>query len=253
MFKLVLLRHGESKWNKENRFTGWTDVDLSEKGIIETKLAAYELKKSRFSFDIAFTSKLKRSIRSTWIVLDSMDLMWIPVYKSWCLNERFYGALQGLNKKETSKKYGEHQVKLWRRSYEIRPPAIKKNDDRFPGKDKRYSNVSKSELPLTESLKDATENRILPFWHNVIIPEINSKNKILIVAHGNSIRGLIKNLDDLSDNEIIDLNIPLGIPLVYELDKNLRPLRHYYLGDIGKINQAIEYISRSHELDNSIL
>jgi len=247
-FNLVLLRHGESIWNRENLFTGWTDVDLSEKGIIEAKLAAYELKKAGLSFDIAFTSLLKRSIRTLWILLDYMDLMWIPAYKSWQLNERFYGALQGLNKKETSKKYGESQVKLWRRSFNVRPPAVDVNDERFPGNDPRYSGIEKSHLPLTESLQDALNNRILPYWYETIVPKLKTGSRIIIVAHGNSLRGIIKYLDDLSDDEVADLNIPLGIPLVYKLDKDLMPVRHYYSGDIEKINQAIEKVTNQHIL-----
>ncbi len=250
MFKLVLLRHGESIWNKENIFTGWTDIDLSEKGIEEAKLAAYALKKSGFSFDMVFTSVLKRSIRSVWILLDHMDLMWIPVYKSWYLNERFYGALQGLNKKETSKKYGEDQVKLWRRSYDNQPPSIEKNDPRFPGRDPKYSKIDQSKLPLTESLKNTSINRVIPYWNKEITPKIKAGNKIIILAHGNSLRSLVKYLDNIPDNEVINLNIPLGIPLIYELDKNLEPLKHYYLGDTGKVSQAIENISKQATLHN---
>ncbi|MHB1336643.1 MAG: 2,3-diphosphoglycerate-dependent phosphoglycerate mutase [Candidatus Humimicrobiaceae bacterium] len=245
MYTLVLLRHGESIWNKENRFTGWTDVDLSKKGIEEAKDAAYELKKAGFSFDLAFTSLLKRSIRTLWIHLEYMDLMWIPVYKSWHLNERFYGALQGLNKQETSKKYGELQVKLWRRGYDICPPAINKNDPRFPGKDPKYTALSEDNLPLAESLKDAI-NRILPYWNEEIVPEMKLGKKILIVAHGNSLRGIIKHIDNISSEEIINLNIPLGIPLIYEFDNNLKPINHYYLGGIKKINKAIEMVSKQH-------
>ncbi len=235
MFKLVLLRHGESIWNKENRFTGWTDIDLSKKGIEEAKDAAYELKKAGFSFDMAFTSLLKRSIKTLWILLEYIDLEWISVYKSWHLNERFYGALQGLNKQETSKKCGELQVKLWRRGYDIQPPAINKSDPRFPGKDPKYTNLGENELPLTESLKDAI-NRILPYWNEEIVPKLKLGEKILIVAHGNSLRGLVKHIDDISNEEITNLNIPLGIPLIYEFDNNLKPINHYYLGDIDKVN-----------------
>jgi len=244
---LVLLRHGESIWNNKNLFTGWTDVDLSEKGLEESRLAAYELKKSGFSFDISYTSLLKRCIRTLWIVLDYMDLMWIPVFKSWRLNERFYGALQGLDKKEASKKYGETQIKLFRRSFDIQPPAIDIKDKRFPGIDPKYSRVDRHFLPLTESLKD-TKNRMLPYWKTVIVPKIKLGNKVIIVASGNSLRGIIKHLDNLSDDEIVNLEIPLGIPMVYELNNNLRPLKKYYLGDINKINQAIEYMSRQHRL-----
>jgi 2,3-bisphosphoglycerate-dependent phosphoglycerate mutase len=245
MYTLVLLRHGESVWNKENRFTGWTDVDLSKKGIEEAKDAVYELKKAGFSFDLAFTSVLKRSIRTLWILLEYMDLMWIPEYKSWHLNERFYGALQGLNKQETSKKYGELQVKLWRRAYDICPPAINKNDPRFPGKDPKYTSLNEDNLPLTESLKDVI-NRILPYWNEEIVPEMKLGKKILLIAHGNSLRGIIKHIDNISNEEIINLNIPLGIPLIYEFDNNLKPIKHYYLGDIEKINEAIEMVSKQH-------
>ncbi|MCL4377044.1 MAG: 2,3-diphosphoglycerate-dependent phosphoglycerate mutase [Actinobacteria bacterium] len=245
MFILTLLRHGESIWNKENRFTGWTDVDLSAKGVNEAKEAGFELKKEGYFFDLAFTSVLKRSIRFLWIVLDYMDLMWIDERKSWRLNERFYGALQGLNKIETSKKYGEEQVHIWRRSYDISPPAINKNDLRFPGNDPKYSELKASELPLTESLKD-TLSRILPYWHKEIVPEIKLGRKILIVAHGNSLRSLIKHIDSIPDEEIADLNIPLGIPLIYEFNKNMEPANHYYLGDKNRIKKSIDGVSKEH-------
>jgi 2,3-bisphosphoglycerate-dependent phosphoglycerate mutase len=245
MFKITLIRHGESVWNKETRFTGWTDVDLSAKGVNEAKVAGLELKREGFSFDIAFTSVLKRSIRFLWIILDYMDLMWIEEHKSWRLNERFYGALQGLNKIETSKKYGEAQVHLWRRSYDISPPAINKNDPGFPGNDPKYSELKTSELPLSESLKD-TLNRILPYWHKEIVPEIKLGRKILIVAHGNSLRSLIKHIENIPDEEITDLNIPLGIPLIYEFNKNMEPVNHFYLGNKDIIKKSIEKVSKEH-------
>jgi 2,3-bisphosphoglycerate-dependent phosphoglycerate mutase len=242
MYKIVLLRHGESIWNKENLFTGWTDVDLSEKGLEEANNAGTVLLKEKFLFDIAFTSVLKRAIRTLWITLDKMDLMWIPVFNSWRLNERHYGALQGLNKKETAEKYGEDQVKIWRRSYDIQPPSLTQDDKRFPGIDPRYKNLSFSELPLTECLKD-TVARFLPYWHETIAPEIKSGKKVLIAAHGNSLRSLVKFLDNVSEKEIVELNIPTGIPLVYELDDNLKPLKHYYLGDEAAINEAINKVA----------
>ncbi len=240
-YKIVILRHGESTWNKENRFTGWTDVDLSEQGILEAKNAGQVLKSEGYNFDIAFTSVLKRAIRTLWITLDELDLMWIPVERSWRLNERHYGALQGLNKAETAAKFGDEQVKIWRRSYDIQPPALEINDPRFPGKDLRYKNLSPEELPLTECLKD-TVNRFVPYWEERIAPIVKSGLKVIIVAHGNSIRALIKYLDKVSDSEIVNLNIPTGTPLVYELDENLNPLKHYYLGnqeEIAKKAQAV--------------
>lgn len=230
MFKLVLLRHGESDWNRENRFTGWTDVDLSDKGRHEAREAGRLLQQDGYTFDLAFTSVLKRAIRTLWIALDEMDLMWIPVRKSWRLNERHYGALQGLNKAETAAKHGEAQVKIWRRSYDIPPPALEREDPRQPSRDPRYAALSESELPLTESLKD-TVARFLPYWHETIAPAVRSGRRVLIAAHGNSLRALVKYLDDISEQDIVELNIPTGIPLVYELDDDLRPLRHYYLGD----------------------
>ncbi|MCX7611832.1 MAG: 2,3-diphosphoglycerate-dependent phosphoglycerate mutase [Ignavibacterium sp.] len=242
MHKVVLLRHGESIWNKENRFTGWTDVDLSEKGIQEAKSAGQILKKEGFTFDIAYTSVLKRAIRTLWIVLDEMDLMWIPVVRSWRLNERHYGALQGLNKSETAQKYGEEQVKIWRRSYDIQPPALEKSDPRYPGFDPRYKELSENELPLTECLKD-TVARFVPYWENTISPVIKSGKKVLIVAHGNSLRALVKYLDNIPDEEIVELNIPTGIPLVYELDENLKPLKNYYLGDEETVKKAAEAVA----------
>jgi len=230
MFTLVLLRHGESDWNKENRFTGWTDVDLSAKGREEAREAGRLLKDGGYGFDLAFTSVLKRAIRTLWIALDEMDLMWIPVEKCWRLNERHYGALQGLNKAETAAKHGEAQVKIWRRSYDIPPPALERGDARHPSRDPRYAGLSESELPLTESLKD-TVARFLPYWHGTIAPVVKSGGRVLIAAHGNSLRALVKYLDDISEPAIVELNIPTGIPLVYELDDQLRPVRHYYLGD----------------------
>lgn len=240
--KLVLLRHGESIWNMENRFTGWTDVDLSERGKEEAKEAGRILKKEGYTFDIAFTSVLKRAIRTLWIVLDEMDLMWIPVQLSWRLNERHYGALQGLNKAEMAKKFGEEQVKIWRRSYDVQPPALTKDDKRYPGFDPRYKDLDEKDLPLTESLKD-TVNRFLPYWHEVIAPTIKSGKRVLISAHGNSLRALVKYLDNISDEDIVELNIPTGIPLVYELDEGLRPLRHYYLGEPEKVEAMVQKVA----------
>jgi 2,3-bisphosphoglycerate-dependent phosphoglycerate mutase len=230
MYKVVLLRHGESTWNKENRFTGWTDVDLSERGREEALEAGRLLKEGGYAFDLAYTSVLKRAIRTLWIALDVMDRMWVPTEKNWRLNERHYGALQGLNKAETAEKHGEAQVKIWRRSYDIPPPALEKTDSRHPSRDPRYAGLTESELPLTESLKD-TVARFLPYWHDTIAPSIRAGRRVLIAAHGNSLRALVKYLDDISEKEIVELNIPTGIPLVYELDDSLRPLRHYYLGD----------------------
>lgn len=228
MFKIVLIRHGESEWNKANLFTGWTDVDLSAQGKIEARNAGQLLKENGFSFDYAYTSLLKRAIRTLWIVLDAMDLLWIPVEKSWRLNERHYGALQGLNKAETALKYGEEQVHLWRRSYDLQPPALELSDPRYPGNDPRYSNLSPNEIPLTESLKD-TVARFIPYWEQSIVPMIKDNKKIIIAAHGNSLRALIKHLEQLSDQEILNLDIPTGTPLVYELDQELVPVRHYYV------------------------
>ncbi len=242
MYKLVLLRHGESIWNKENRFTGWTDVDLSEKGIAEAKNAGRLLKALGYSFDIAFTSVLKRAIRTLWLVQDEMDLMWIPVQISWRLNERHYGALQGLNKAETAAKYGEKQVLIWRRSYDIQPPPLTKDDPRYPGSDPRYTNLDKKEIPFTECLKD-TVARFLPYGHDTITPVITSGKRIIISAHGNSLRALVKYLDNVSEKEIVDLNIPTGIPLVYELDKNLKPIRHYYLGSEEDVKKAMAAVA----------
>jgi 2,3-bisphosphoglycerate-dependent phosphoglycerate mutase len=242
MYKVVLLRHGESTWNKENRFTGWTDVDLSEKGKEEARKAGRLLKKEGYTFDIAYTSVLKRAIRTLWIVLDEMDLMWIPVIRNWRLNERHYGALQGLNKTETAQKYGDAQVKVWRRSYDIQPPALDKKDERYPGKDPRYKDLNENELPLTECLKD-TVDRFIPYWENVIAPTVKSGKRVIIAAHGNSLRALVKYFDNIPDQEIVELNIPTGIPLVYELKENLKPIKSYYLGDPGEIEKAAKAVA----------
>lgn len=242
MTKLVLLRHGESVWNKENIFTGWTDVDLSEKGRREAKNGGAILKAEGFVFDVAFTSVLKRAIRTLWIALDEMDLMWIPVHRSWRLNERHYGALQGLNKADTAAKYGDDQVLIWRRSFDVPPPALDKDDERYPGKDPRYVDIEEKEIPVTESLKD-TIARFLPYWLEKIAPVVKSGKKVLIAAHGNSLRALVKYLDDIPDDEIVKLNIPTGIPLVYELDGGLKPLRHYYLGDEEEIKKKMQKVA----------
>lgn len=242
MYKVVLQRHGESVWNKENRFTGWTDVDLSKKGLKEAKESGEVLKKEGYIFDIAFTSVLKRAIRTLWITLDEMDLMWIPVERCWRLNERHYGALQGLNKSEMAEKFGEKQVLIWRRSYDIQPPALEKTDERYPGNDPRYKDLTEDELPLTECLKD-TVARFLPYWHDAIAPTIKSGKRVIISAHGNSLRALVKYLDNVSEEEIVQLNIPTGIPLVYELDDDLKPIKHYYLGDPEKVKKAMESVA----------
>ena len=242
MYKIVLLRHGESEWNKENRFTGWTDVDLSEKGIEEAKRAGKLMKEAGLDFDIAYTSVLKRAIRTLWLAQDVMNLLWIPVIKSWRLNERHYGALQGLNKAETAQKYGDEQVHIWRRSYDTQPPALTEADERFPGHDRRYHDLTKDELPLTECLKD-TVARFLPFWHETVAPAIKSGKRVLIVAHGNSLRSLVKYLDNIPDDEIVELNIPTGVPLVYELDKDLKPIKHYYLGDPEEVKKLAEAVA----------
>ncbi len=230
MHRLVLLRHGESVWNKENRFTGWTDVDLSERGREEAVEAGRLLKAEGFEFDIAHTSLLKRAIRTLWIALSEMDMMWIPEQRSWRLNERHYGALQGLNKAETAARHGEAQVKIWRRSYDIPPPALTLDDPQHPSRDRRYADLQASDIPLTESLKD-TVARFLPYWHSAIAPDIKSGRRVLIAAHGNSLRALVKYLDHMSEQDIVELNIPTGIPLVYELDQELNPVKKYYLGD----------------------
>jgi 2,3-bisphosphoglycerate-dependent phosphoglycerate mutase len=242
MHTLVLLRHGQSTWNLENRFTGWTDVDLTPQGHAEAHAAAKLLREGRFTFDLAYTSVLKRAIRTLWIVLDDMDLMWIPVHRDWRLNERHYGALQGLNKAETAAKYGEDQVKIWRRSYATPPPALTKDDEGFPGSDPRYRELAAADLPLTESLADTVE-RFLPVWRDEIAPIVAEGRKVLIAAHGNSLRALVKYLDGVSDEAIVELNIPTGIPLVYELDDELKPIRHYYLGDEQAVKRAAEAVA----------
>jgi 2,3-bisphosphoglycerate-dependent phosphoglycerate mutase len=242
MFKLVLLRHGESVWNLENRFTGWTDVDLSEKGVKEATESGRLLKEEGFEFDIIYTSVLKRAIRTMWIAMDQLNQMWVPVIRHWRLNERHYGALQGLNKAETAEKHGADQVKIWRRSYATPPPALEESDERFPGRDRRYADIPKDELPLTESLA-LTVKRFVPYWVDEIAPKVKEGKKVLIVAHGNSLRALVKYLDDISEEEIVGLNIPTGIPLVYELDKDLRPIKHYYLGDPEAAKKAAEAVA----------
>lgn len=242
MHQLVLLRHGESTWNKENRFTGWTDVDLSEKGVAEAQAAGRLLREGGFDFDIAYTSVLKRALRTCWIALDELDRLWIPMEHNWRLNERHYGALQGLNKAETAAKHGEAQTKIWRRSYDIPPPPLRDGDPRLPSRDPRYAGLAASEVPRTESLKD-TVARFLPYWHQTIAPTIRSGRRVLITAHGNSLRALVKYLDGISDDAIVELNIPTGIPLVYELDAALKPTGHRYLGDAEAVRRAAEAVS----------
>ncbi len=242
MYKVVLLRHGESVWNKANLFTGWTDVDLSEKGIEEAKEAGKLLKTGGFFFDLAYTSVLKRAIRTLWLTLDELDRMWIPVYRNWRLNERHYGALQGLNKAETAEKFGDAQVHIWRRSYDVRPPELDPDDERCPTGDPRYADLSKEETPLTECLKDTVE-RFLPYWHETIAPSVKEGKRVLIAAHGNSLRALVKYLDNISDEDIPGLNIPTGVPLVYELDEDLKPLKHYYLGDPEAVEKAAQSVA----------
>lgn len=242
MQKLVLLRHGESTWNKENRFTGWTDVDLSDKGVAEAQQAGRTLDAEGFAFDVAFTSVLKRALRTLWIVLDELDQLWLPTLKSWRLNERHYGALQGLNKAETAAKFGDEQVLIWRRSYDIPPPALNIDDPRFPGNDPRYADLDPRTLPRTECLKDTVE-RFLPYWQDAIVPALKADRRVMIAAHGNSLRALVKYLDRVSDQDIVGLNIPTGIPLVYELDDELNPLRHYYLGDPEEVAKAAQAVA----------
>lgn len=237
MYEIVLIRHGESAWNKENRFTGWTDVPLSEKGEQEAREAGRLLRKEGYAFDLAFTSVLKRAIKTLWLALEEMDRMWIPVRHSWKLNERHYGALQGLNKADTAAKYGDAQVKVWRRSYDVQPPSLTESDDRFPGHDPRYAGLSASELPLTECLKD-TVARVVPYWQEQIVPEIVAGKKVIIAAHGNSLRALVKYLDNIPDKDILELNIPTGVPLSYTLDENMKPTGHRYLGDAEAIAKA---------------
>ena len=242
MKRLVLLRHGESEWNKENRFTGWTDVGLSERGSQEALEAGRLLREAGYTFDVAYTSLLKRAIKTLWLTLETMDLMWIPVHNSWRLNERHYGALQGLNKAETVQRYGEEQVKLWRRSYDVPPPPLTPDDPRAPHHDPRYASLSKAEMPLTECLKD-TVARFLPYWHQTIAPSIQAGQRVLIAAHGNSLRALVKHLDRISDADIAEVNIPTGIPLVYELRDDLTPIRHVYLGDPEAIRRATQAVA----------
>ncbi|MGF6644436.1 MULTISPECIES: 2,3-diphosphoglycerate-dependent phosphoglycerate mutase [Paraburkholderia] len=243
MYKLVLIRHGESTWNKENRFTGWVDVDLTEQGNREAQQAGVLLKESGYTFDIAYTSVLKRAVRTLWHVQDQMDLMYLPVVHSWRLNERHYGALSGLNKAETAARFGDEQVLIWRRSYDTPPPALDPSDERTAYNDPRYAKVPREELPLTECLKD-TVARVMPIWNESIAPAIKSGRKVLIAAHGNSIRALVKYLDNISDNDIVGLNIPNGVPLVYELDENLKPIKHYYLGDQEAIAKAAAAVAK---------
>ena len=242
MYKLVLVRHGESQWNLENRFTGWTDVNLTPKGEEEARTAGDLMKKEGYLFDVAFTSVLTRAVRTLWLALEQMDMVWIPVINSWRLNERHYGALQGLNKAETAEKFGDEQVHIWRRSYDIRPPALTVDDARYPGHDRRYASLSPEELPLTECLKD-TVARFMPFWLDSIVPVIKSGQRVLIVAHGNSLRALVKHLDQISDDEIVGFNIPTGVPLVYDLDENLKPIKSYYLGDPEEAKKKAEAVA----------
>jgi 2,3-bisphosphoglycerate-dependent phosphoglycerate mutase len=244
MIPLVLLRHGQSAWNLENRFTGWTDVDLTDQGRTEADEGGRLLKEAGYVFDVAYTSLLKRAIRTLWIALDRMDLMWIPVHNTWRLNERHYGALQGLNKAETAAKFGDEQVHIWRRSFDVPPPVLTPDDERFPGRDPRYATLDPKDLPLTESLKD-TIARFLPYWEDTIAPEIRAGRRVVIAAHGNSLRALVKHLDQVSEKDILELNIPTGIPLVYELDEaTLRPLRHFYLGDPEAAKKAAAAVAR---------
>lgn len=241
-YKLVLLRHGQSTWNLENRFTGWTDVGLTDQGVTEAHTAGQILKKEGFVFDLAYTSVLKRAIKTLWIVMEEMGLEWIPVTRAWQLNERHYGDLQGLNKAETAEKFGADQVKLWRRSYTVQPPAMSVDDERFCGKDPRYASLTNTQLPRTEALVD-TVARMVPYWETVIAPVVKKGKKVLIAAHGNSIRALVKYFDNISEAEITELNIPTGIPLVYELDENLKPIKHYYLGDLEDAAKAAQAVA----------
>lgn len=242
MYKIVLLRHGESQWNKENRFTGWADVDLTDKGREEAKYAGQLLKEEGFKFDKAYTSVLKRAIRTLWIALDELDQMWIPVERSWRLNERFYGGLTGLNKAETANKFGEDQVLIWRRSYDTPPPELTKDNEYYPGHDRRYDNLSEDQIPITECLKDNVA-RSVPFWESNIAPDIKSGKSLIIAAHGNSLRALVKYLDNISDEEILKVNIPTGVPLVYELDDNLKPIKNYYLGDQEALKAKMDAVA----------
>ncbi|MBL8499802.1 MAG: 2,3-diphosphoglycerate-dependent phosphoglycerate mutase [Nitrosomonas sp.] len=242
MKKIVLLRHGESTWNQENRFTGWTDVDLTPQGIQEAQSAGRLLREHGFAFDIAYTSVLKRAIRTLWIVLDEMDQMWIPIQHTWRLNERHYGALQGLNKAETAAQYGDEQVLIWRRSYDVRPPALTVDDARYAGTDPRYKNLAHNDIPVTECLKD-TVARFLPYWNATIAPQVQTGKSVIIAAHGNSLRALVKYLDNISDEDILNCNIPTGVPLVYELDDNLKPIKNYYLGNLAEIQEAMQTVA----------
>jgi len=242
MKKVVLVRHGQSTWNEKNLFTGWTDVGLTEKGMWEAKEAGLLLRSEGYTFDVAYTSVLNRAIKTLWIVLENMDLMWIPVYRIWRLNERHYGALQGLNKAETAEKFGTEQVRIWRRSYDTPPPPLEPTDERFPAKDPRYASLDPEEVPKSESLKDTVE-RVLPYWKNVIVPAVQSGQRVVVSAHGNSLRALVKHLDNVSDEEIVKLNIPTGIPLVYEFGDDMSPIRHYYLGDQEAIQKAAQTVA----------
>ena len=242
MKSLVLLRHGESTWNRENRFTGWTDVDLTERGVAEARRAGRQLREEGLEFDVAYTSVLKRAIRTLWIALDELDQMWIPVHRSWRLNERHYGALQGLNKAETARKYGDQQVLMWRRSYDTPPPALNSSDERFPGGEPRYADLDARDIPLTECLAD-TVARFLPFWHEAIEPDVRAGKRVIIAAHGNSLRALVKYLDHVSDQDIVSLNIPTGVPLVYELDDTLQPVSSRYLGDADEVQKAMQSVA----------
>jgi len=242
MKKLVLLRHGESTWNQENRFTGWTDVDLTERGRAEARRAGQQLKEEGFVFDVGYTSLLKRAIRTLWIVLDELDQLWIPVNRSWRLNERHYGALQGLNKAQTAEKYGDEQVLVWRRSYDTPPPVLEDGDERFPANEPRYRDLAVEDIPATECLKD-TVARFLPYWHETIAPQVRAGKRVIITAHGNSLRALVKYLDDVSDADIVNLNIPTGVPLVYELDDSLAPISSRYLGDPDAVQKAMQSVA----------
>ena len=246
MKTLVLLRHGESTWNRENRFTGWADVDLTERGVAEARRAGRQLREEGLEFDVAYTSVLKRAIRTLWIALDELDQMWIPVHRSWRLNERHYGALQGLNKAETARKYGDQQVLVWRRSYDTPPPALDSSDERFPGGEPRYADLDARDIPLTECLAD-TVARFLPFWHEAIEPDVRAGKRVIIAAHGNSLRALVKYLDHVSDQEIVSLNIPTGVPLVYELDDALQPVSSRYLGDADEVQKAMQSVANQAE------
>lgn len=242
MKKLVLLRHGESTWNQENRFTGWTDVDLTERGTAEARRAGQQLNEEGFIFDVAYTSLLKRAIRTLWIVLDELDQMWIPVNRTWRLNERHYGALQGLNKAQTAEKYGDEQVLAWRRSYDTPPPALDEGDQRSPANDARYRDLAARDIPASECLKDTVE-RFLPYWHETIAPQVHAGKRVIITAHGNSLRALVKYLDDVSDADIVGMNIPTGVPLLYELDDSLKPISSRYLGDADEVRKAMQSVA----------